>query len=858
MTYSKSLVAAALCLALTAGAEDKPALNMPEAIQQVSLYEFGQSRSALIHVENAAQDAIGKPEAGELEKSLLGILANEAATADGKRFACRMLGLVGGQLAADKLGELLANPEYFGQALQALEAYAPRNVDYADAVLSRTAPTLGPDQQASIIDCMARYKSNALAAMAPAFLASESATVRGTMASALGKAGTADACAALAAHFLSEGVDRTSLHDGCLSCLPVLTESNAKQGIALLDALASADTPAAVRAQAYLRAVNLPAFEDAELEAARQAALAKADADADIEMVRARIVLLEKNPEGAAGLAQLLDNPDPQVQVYALAALARRKDASAVGAIAAKLAGDNAEVRSSAFRALIASASDEAFDPLYALATSEDKDRKRPALEALTALAAPGANAKLAALAQGADPIAQVFALNLLGARRALDTHDVIRTAADAADATVFEAAHGALRVVGKEEDLPTLLDAALNPADAARAKEYQSTVVAIAARQADDKQVALLTERLAAATDPAQRATLLALVGRVGGKAALDLLVANAADADGGVRTAVAKALGEWNSIDALAPLAKLLSVESGGDAASAAFDGVVKLMRDAKLPANEAMNYVQALRKAAQTDSDRRKLLQVISSVTDLRAFRIAESLVKEEALVTEAEQALVDLGTRLAGGYPKEVQARMIQIARTSKRDPIKAAAQDVSKAINGFGDFLTSWAVSGPYKIEGKRAHELYDVRFAPEDGLKCEDPISTGHLGWEVMPAAVTPSIPGYVNLQKEFMENECVAYLRCCFNIEAAQIGKLEVGSDDGCKIWVDGELRVTDVGMRHYVPGESVCLMELSPGEHTIVVAVYEHASDWGFSAKLTTSDGGKVVTLLQAPPVK
>jgi hypothetical protein len=57
---------------------------------------------------------------------------------------------------------------------------------------------------------------------------------------------------------------------------------------------------------------------------------------------------------------------------------------------------------------------------------------------------------------------------------------------------------------------------------------------------------------------------------------------------------------------------------------------------------------------------------------------------------------------------------------------------------------------------------------------------------------------------------------------------------------------------------MRHYVPGESVCLMELSPGEHTIVVAVYEHASDWGFSAKLTTSDGGKVVTLLQAPPVK
>jgi hypothetical protein len=54
---------------------------------------------------------------------------------------------------------------------------------------------------------------------------------------------------------------------------------------------------------------------------------------------------------------------------------------------------------------------------------------------------------------------------------------------------------------------------------------------------------------------------------------------------------------------------------------------------------------------------------------------------------------------------------------------------------------------------------------------------------------------------------------------------------------------------------MRHYVPEEDFFQMELLPGTHTIVIAVYEHASDWGFSAKLTNPEGGPLLTLKQIP---
>jgi hypothetical protein len=856
-----------LCIALAllgasniSFAAESPEVNLTQALAEVEKYVFGESRKSLIVVEEAALAAVGNPQASNtIEKAMLSVLAAEGATADAKRFACRTLGLIGSRVSIEPLGALLEKPEYFGQALQALESLATLDIDLVDGVLSRYAFSLGADQQVAILSCMGRYKSKVLAVMGAKFLASDSPAVREAMASALGKTAAPDTCAALAKHFVETTAPRGPLYDGCLACAPLLAADPAEAARALdwFKLLLAPETPAAIRGQAYVRIAALPAYEDATLEAARAALLATADADSDVELVRARVSVLEHRADGVTGLVALLDNADPQVQVYALAALARRKDASAVPAIAAKLGAESAEVRASALRALAVSASDEAFDPLFALVTGADKDLQRGATDALSMLNAPGVNARLADTAQNGSPELKVIALNLLAARRATDMHDVIRAAADSADAPVFEAAHGALQVVAVEADLPGLLDKALDTSDEARAKTYQSTAVALASRLAEDKQVALLGDRLKSAKDAAQRGLILSLVGRVGGKPAFELLSGQAASPEQETRTAVAKALAQWTSQEALTPLANILKTEPKSEAGKAAFNGVVRLMREAKVSSATGMEYVQALRRAAESDSDRRQLLQVISRVTDLRAFRIAESLLKTEALAVEAEQTLVDLGKRLAGAYPKHVQARMLQIARTSKKDNIKQAATDVSNAINSFGDFLTSWAVSGPYLVEGKRANEIYDVAFPPESTLHHDDKDGEGHKGWEICPAGMTPGKPGYVDLQEEFMDNECVAYLRTSFTVDVLQVGRLQVGSDDGCKIWVNGELKSSSVGMRHYVPDEDVCQMELQPGTHTIVIAVYEHASDWGFSARLSDPQGTPLLTLKQLPPM-
>lgn len=833
--------------------------SLQAALAELAKYEFGQSRLSQIYIENLVLAAVGNEKAADLESALLPLLAPDAATPDARRFVCRMLGLVGGQRAADALAPLLQDPEYTAHALQALEGLGGALAPYVDALLAGAAGQAEPGLRGNLVMAMGRRGAASLPGLARTLYRDADPALRGTLADALAKLGTPEACSVLADQFFAEGADRAPLYPACAICAPVLAAdpTNASRGVEWLAALLQPEAPAFVRGRAYVAAAALPAYEDADLEARRQQLLPLADGDNDIELMRARVQVLEARADGAAELAALAGSADPALQTLALEALARRKDAAGVEPAVAALASENTDVRASALRALTASGSDAAVDALFALAASEESKIAREGKDALTRLNAPGADERLAALARGGDAAAQAVAIEMLGLRRSFAQRAAAMEALASSDANVRSAAHAALRVIAEESDLPVLLDAALT-ADEASAKEYDTTVVSVAARLAVDRRLALLQERMAAASDPAQQARFVSLIGRVGGDAAFEVLVAAANHADPAMRLAAARGLSSWGEVRALDPLAKLLDADPASEAGKAAFDGVARILADNDVPSAIAMNHVQSLRRAAESDSDRRRLIQAINTVSDMRAFRIAESLVKEPALQSEAEQALVNLGGRLAGVYPVQVRARMVQIGRTSERDNIKAAAQKVSDNIARSRDFITSWAVSGPYRMEGKRANELYGVRFAPEDGLLCGAAESTGHLGWEIIPVSLTSDKPGYVDLEAEYKANECVAYLRTCFSVASATVGKLWIGSDDGCKVWHNGNPRLESLGMRHYVEGEDSILLPLDRGDHTIVIAVYQHASTWGFSARLTDAQGGKLATLTFNEPVQ
>ncbi len=111
-----------------------------------------------------------------------------------------------------------------------------------------------------------------------------------------------------------------------------------------------------------------------------------------------------------------------------------------------------------------------------------------------------------------------------------------------------------------------------------------------------------------------------------------------------------------------------------------------------------------------------------------------------------------------------------------------------AEETLKEIEGRFDFITSWQMAGPYRQTGKTYADLFDIVFPPEtaggDGVT-----------WHMMPVGTDPKRPWVMDLFKAFGGEECVAYARTSIHCDQEQKARLEVGADDGVKIWLNGKV---------------------------------------------------------------
>jgi hypothetical protein len=71
---------------------------------------------------------------------------------------------------------------------------------------------------------------------------------------------------------------------------------------------------------------------------------------------------------------------------------------------------------------------------------------------------------------------------------------------------------------------------------------------------------------------------------------------------------------------------------------------------------------------------------------------------------------------------------------------------------------------------------------------------------------------------------------------------------QLEVGSDDGIKVWLNGELTHAKEAARAVTPGEDVVPAVLKQGWNSLMMKIYNGGGDWGACARFRTPEGGKL----------
>lgn len=807
-------------------------------------YRFGADRKPLARIEQLVHESLGDPaRRAALAAELAPVLTSDAAY-DAKQFVCRQLALVGGDpetpalLAALRAGDA-------SLAHMAVYALGRNHSPVATAGLLNALDRVRGGARLNVIGVLADRPVPAVAQALDRLADDADPATREAALAALGRMGGVPARRALARRLSSTAPPAPpALVEAAVRAVWAVEDPDPEPGLTLSLIRSLEDSRQSPAAQARALALRhrrgmLPAgqvlqflvhpFPEVRREAARlvhelpaEELLKLPPEGARSLPVPSRRALLGalSSPGGAPLALALLKDPEPSVRLAALTALGRLGDAG----VAAEL------VR---------------------VAASTQGEEREAARKSLARIAARTTNARLLdLLSRSASVAVQREIILALRDRGAAEATPALRKRALSDEASLAVVALRALRDLAPAGELPALLDLLSRVAEE-RAGEAEIAVAAVV-RRAPDVTAATRTllDRLEAAASPAAKGRLLRVLGSLHSPAALAALRDALNGDQPALRLTALRVLSEWPDA---APLEALRQAAATGDARMRALArrGLVRMIGlDRSRPVAARYALLAEVLEQAEDDATRRAVLGSLGTTPVKAAFDRAEALASRPGLRAEAQLALVQLGRALAGAFPQEVRKTLERIAAAPATPDLGRQARETLKVLSGFDGFITAWEVSPAYQKEGLDCQRLFDVPFPPEPGGPDEE------VPWEILPAAAQPEKPWLMDILAVHPGLQRVAYARTRVWAGEPRELVLELGTDDGVKLWVNGALVHARNAVRAAAPGQEKPRVRLRAGWNDLLVKITQNIMGWEFCAKFVEADGKPATGLRFALP--
>ena len=84
-----------------------------------------------------------------------------------------------------------------------------------------------------------------------------------------------------------------------------------------------------------------------------------------------------------------------------------------------------------------------------------------------------------------------------------------------------------------------------------------------------------------------------------------------------------------------------------------------------------------------------------------------------------------------------------------------------------------------------------------------------------------------------------------MAYLQTIVVSDSQQEATLELGSDDGIKVWLNGQVALANNVVRPCAPGQDKAGVTLKTGANTLLLKITQSGGDWAACARLRGADG-------------
>ena len=555
--------------------------------------------------------------------------------------------------------------------------------------------------------------------------------------------------------------------------------------------------------------------------------------------------------EVSAAIIAKMKAASPALKVVLLRALALGGDKEALPAFLAAAADGDEAVRIAAYEGMAALGNEAAAPALVAAIVSKADRELEAARTAISQIRGDAVTASLVKALDTAPPGGKVQLIGCLAVRRDPAVAPALLKAATDPDGAVRSEALKALGEVADASALPELVGLLLAAGDDGARATAERAIVAVGGRIADEaKRTAPLIAAMGKAEPPARIALIRAL-GRLGGPQGLAAVRAALKGQPTEVEDAAIRALSSWPDASVASDLLAIARSEAPLARRIIALRGVIEVAgRIGGLAPAEMQKLFEDAMAAAPRPEDKKMVLGAMAGVANLGVLDLALKYLGDPALKAEAELAAARIARAVSGSYQQKAKEVLKSLAELSDNDQVKKEANEGIALLERFEDYITSWLVSGPYRQGDKDGPALFDVAFPPE---KPGDTTAS----WSAMPIGTDKSRPWLIEFDKTpgIAGHNAVVYLRTRIQSPARQEARIEAGSDDGIKIWLNGKVVHANNATRPNTPGSDRAKVTLEEGWNDLLVKVTQGGGEWSVCLRFRGPGGERLVGLVADP---
>jgi HEAT repeat protein len=571
------------------------------------------------------------------------------ATPEGKAVACKQLSIYGTKAAVPELAKLLSDEQMSSWSRIALEAIPDPT---ADAALIEAAGKLNGKLLVGVINSIGAKRSEDSIEQLTKRLSDNDEQVAAAAAVALGKIGNEHSIHALHGAFAgAKPAVRSAIAEGGILCAEqFLADGNSKAAAEIYDVIRNADLPEQRILEATRGAIIARADEGIPLlveqlkspdKALFQIALSTArelqgdkvvealsDQIASAESERAALIIYAiGDREGAVlprSVLQAATSGDEQVRLAAIELVGRLGDASAV-------------------------------PTLLEIAAQAEGELADAAKASLAGLPGNKVDAEIAARLSSAKGKSQAILVELVGDRRIEATSELVK-ALNGSDKSLRASALVALGETIGADDLNVLIAEVVQAKEGDARETAEKALHAASIRMPNREATAAELGDAMPRASTAAKASLLRILGAMGGPNALQTIAVAAKSGDEQLQDAATRVLGEWMTADAAPVLLEITKDPSNKKYHVRALRGYLRIARQLKqLPDAERIAMARVALEIAQRDEERELALDVLKRCPSAEGVELASSLLDDAALRDRAVETAIFIGEKIKDTDP-----------------------------------------------------------------------------------------------------------------------------------------------------------------------------------------------------------